>query len=136
MTDTTPADVDAEDEHMTAAEFRVAREYLGLTLRWLAEHFKVNERTPPRWESGESPVPPGIAAGLELLEEVTAVHVTVAIDACNDMRDPALLTYRTDAEYHAHHPEQPWPASWHRAVVARVAHEVSGLAIDYWTPAS
>jgi hypothetical protein len=126
----TPPDV----ERMTAAEFRVVREFLGLTLSWLAEHFKVNERTVPRWESGESPVPAGVAAELKALDAQTANTVTLAINACKNMRGPALRTYRTDADYRAHHPEFEFPASWHRAFVARVAQEVPGLVIDYWQP--
>jgi hypothetical protein len=47
------------------------------------------------------------------------------------MPDPGVLTYRSDAEYHAAHPEIPFPAAWHRAVTARVAQEVPGLAIAY-----
>ncbi|WP_331754291.1 hypothetical protein [Streptomyces sp. NBC_00826] len=50
--------------------------------------------------------------------------------------DPGVLTYRTDTEYHAAHPEIPFPASWRgtaprRAAVARIAQEVPGLAIAY-----
>lgn len=63
-----------------------------------------------------------------------AAAVDATIGALMDQPDPAVLTYRSDADYRAHHPEQSWPASWHRAVVARVAQEVPGLAIEYWTP--
>jgi hypothetical protein len=42
-----------------------------------------------------------------------------------------VYVYRSDEEYHAAHPEVPFPASWHRAVVARIAQEVPGLAIAY-----
>lgn len=123
------------DEPMTAAELRVVREFLGLTTRWLAEHLEVAERTVHRWEDGTSVVPDGVRVEVERLEEATAQVVSAAIAACNDMRDPAILTYRTDADYRRHHPEQPWEARWHRAVVARVAQEVPGLEISYWAPA-
>lgn len=119
---------------MTGAELKVVREWLGLTTRWLADHLDVAERTVHRWEMGVSPIPEGVRVEVEKLEARTAEIVSAAVDACNDARDPALLTYRTDEDYHAHHPEQPWPASWHRALVARVAHEVPGLVIDYWGP--
>lgn len=122
-------------EAMTAAELRVVREHLGLTKRWLAEHLGVRERTVDRWEEGSSPVPDGVRVEIERLEQVTAEHVGAAVAGCNDARDPALVTYRTDAEYRRHHPEQTWPASWHRAVCARVAQEVPGLVIDYWSAA-
>lgn len=123
-----------EVERMTAAELKVVREYLGLTTRWLAEHLHVAERSIHRWEMGASPIPEGVRLAVEQLEADTANVITAAVNACNDAVDPAILTYRTDEEYRTHHPEQAWPASWHRGVVARVAQEVPGLAIDYWGP--
>ncbi|GEL19323.1 helix-turn-helix domain-containing protein [Pseudonocardia asaccharolytica] len=119
---------------MTGAELRVVREHLGLTTRWLAEHLRVQERTVHRWEADVSPIPDGVRCAVEDLETRTAAVVTTAIEACLDAPDPKILTYRTDGDYQAHHPEQPWPASWHRAVVARVAGEVPGLAIEWWRP--
>jgi len=124
------------DDPMTAAEMRVVREYLGLTTRWLADHLQVAERTVHRWENAQSPIPDGVRVAIELLEQATARHVSAAVAACNDAGDPALATYRTDQDYRRHHPEQPWPAGWHRAVCARVAQEVPGLAIDYWASAA
>lgn len=120
------------DDPMTAAEMRVVREHLGLTTRWLADHLQVAERTVHRWENGQIRVPDGVRVAIEHLEQLTAQHVDAAIAACNDARDPALATYRTDQDYRRHHPEQPWPAEWHRAVCARVAQEVPGLVITYW----
>lgn len=117
---------------MTGAELKVVREWLGLTTRWLAEHLDVAERTVHRWENGDTTVPGFVQVAGEQLEAATAVIVSAAVAACKDARDPAILTYRTDKDYRAHHPDQQWPASWHRAVVARVAHEVPGLTIGYW----
>lgn len=123
---------DASLDRMTDAELKVVREHLGLTTRWLAEHLRVAERTVHRWEMGVSPIPDGVRVAVEALEQETALLVGAAADACCDAADPAMLTYRIDADYHTHHPEQLWPASWHRALVARVAHEVPGLEIVYW----
>lgn len=120
-----------EDERMTDAELKVIREYLGLTTRWLADHLGVAERTVHRWESGASPIPDGVRLEVERLEVATATAVGAAVEACMDLPDPAVVTYRTDEEYRARHPEPTWPASWHRAVVARVAEEVPGLVISY-----
>lgn len=125
--------MDAGLDLMTAAELRVVREWLGLTTRWLAEHLGVAERTVHRWEHGHSVIPDGVCAEMQRLEAVSAELVTAAVATCEDMRDPAILTYRSDDDYRAHHPEQPWPASWHRALAARVAHEVPGLTIGYWS---
>ena len=120
---------------MTAAEMRVVREHLGLTRLWLAQHLAVAERTVARWEDDVSPIPDGVRVEIERVEQATADAVTIIIEAYEDMRDPTevpLLTYRTDEDYRAHHPEVAWPASWHRAVCGRVADEVPGLTIDYW----
>jgi DNA-binding XRE family transcriptional regulator len=125
---------DPDIDRMTDAELKVVREHLGLTTRWLAEHLQVAERTVHRWEMGVSSIPDGVRVTMERLEQVTAGLVGAAVDACNDARDPTMITYRTDGDYRAHYPEQSWPASWHRALVARVAHEVPGLAIEYWAP--
>ncbi len=131
-----PDEMLPDDERMTAAEFRVVREYLGLTTRWLADRLGVQERTVQRWEAGASPIPDGVRLAIEQLEADTAQYVDQAVQALLDLPDPGLLTYRSDADYHQHHPEQPWPASWHRATVARVAERVPALVIDYWQPSS
>lgn len=122
------------DERMAGAELRVVREHLGLTTRWLAEHLGVQERTVHRWEADVSPIPDGVRCAVEDLEARTAEVVSAAAAACLDTPDPAILTYRTDADYREHHPEQPWSASWHRAVTARVAREVPGLVVGWWRP--
>jgi hypothetical protein len=43
----------------------------------------------------------------------------------------AALTYRCDMDYQAAYPDTSWPASWQRAVTARVAQEVPGLVIRH-----
>ncbi len=120
-----------EDERMTDAEFRVVREYLGLTGDWLARHLGVSPRTVRHWEQGKYPIPDGVRLEMEDLERRTSEFVSGVIEKLMDIPDPGLVTYRTDAEYHAAVPESPFPASWHRAVIARVAQEVPALAIVY-----
>lgn len=125
----------ADLDTMTDAELRVVREHLGLTGDWLAAHLHVSPRTVRHWEQGKYAIPDGVRVEIERLEAVTADAVTAGIDAYRDVDDPAevsLLTYRSDDDYHAHHPEVAWPASWHRAVCARIAHEVPGATIAYW----
>ncbi|NLG54675.1 MAG: DUF1870 family protein [Rhodococcus sp.] len=122
---------------MTPAELRVVREHLGLTGDWIADHLQVSPRTVRHWEDGKYPIPDRIRIAIEQLEQTTADVVGAGVDAYRDIPDPAtvpLITYRTDADYHTHHPEVSWPASWHRAVCARIADEVPGLTIDYWLP--
>lgn len=120
-----------EDERMTSAEFKVVREFLGLTGDWLAAHLDVSPRTVRHWEQGKYPIPDGVRLAIEGLEARTAVFVSGVIEKLMDIPDPGVVTYRTDEEYHAAHPEIGFPASWHRAVCARVAQEVPALAIAY-----
>lgn len=129
---TDPPDM-PQDERMTAAELRVVREFLGLTPEWLAEHLNVTGRTVRHWERSKYHIPDGVRLEIEDLEYRTGTFVSGVIEQLMDLPDPAVVTYRSDAEYHAAHPDVPFPASWHRAVVARVAQEVPGLSIDYPT---
>lgn len=119
------------DELMTSAELRVVREYLGLTPEWLAGHLGVSARTVRHWEAGKYAIPDGVRLEIEDLERRTGEFVSGVVEKLMDLPDPGVLTYRDDAEYHAAHPEMPFPASWHRAVVARIAQEVPALAIAY-----
>jgi hypothetical protein len=119
------------DERMTDAEFRVVREFLGVTPEWLAAHLGVSGRTVRHWEQGKYPIPDGVRLEIEDLERRTGEFIDQIIPQLLDMPEPGVITYRTDEEYHAAHPEVPFPAAWHRAVVARIAQEVPGLVIAY-----
>lgn len=130
---TDPSDM-PDDERMTAAEFRVVREFLNVTGDWLAGHLKVNPRTVRSWEQGRYPIPDGVRIEIEKLEAMTAGAVGRLVAILNDEQEPAVIVYRDDAEYAAHQPAADMCASWYRAVVARAALEVPGLVIDY--PAS
>lgn len=120
-----------EDERMTPAEFKVVREFLGLTGDWLAAHLGVSPRTVRHWERGKYAIPDGVRLAIENLEHDTGEFIGGAAEKLMDLPDPGVITYRDDAEYHAAHPESPFPASWHRAVVARIAQEVPGLSIAF-----
>ncbi|MFG2970844.1 helix-turn-helix domain-containing protein [Streptomyces sp. NPDC048288] len=119
------------DERMSAAELRVVREFLGLTPEWLASHLSVSARTVRHWEAGKYAIPDGVRLEVEDLEARTGEFVTGVVEKLMDLPDPGVITYRDDAEYHAAHPESEFPASWHRAVVARIAQDVPALAIAY-----
>lgn len=127
---TDPPDM-PEDERMTDAELKTVREFLGFTGEALAAQLGVSSRTVRHWEAGRYPIPDGVRLAVEELERYTAEFVGRAVDALLDMAEPAVLVYRNDAEYHAAVPSATLPASWHRAVVARVAQEVPGLVIAY-----
>lgn len=120
------------DDPMTPAELRVVLRWLGLPHDWLAEHLKVQDRTIRRWLAGTTPIPDWARLAIEELEAHTAAVVTAAVDALNDARDPGLVTWRSDGEFAAAHPEVDRPVSWHHQVVARIANGVSGrLEIGY-----
>jgi hypothetical protein len=120
---------------MTAAELRVVLEFLGLPQDWLAAQLDVQDRTVRRWLAGTTPIPEFVRETIESYEAATADAVTAGIDQLGDLPDPAILTFRSDDDYRQAHPDAEWPASWHRAVVARIAQEVPGLPIQYWSAA-
>lgn len=127
---TDPDDMPA-DERMTDAELRVVREHLGVSGEWLAAHLGVQGRTMRRWEAGSHPIPDGAREEIEHLEEQTAETIDRAVEQLLDVPDPTIATYRTDVDYRTAEPDGGWSAGWHRAVVARVAERVPGLAIVY-----
>lgn len=122
---------DPEIRRMTPAEFRVAREALGLSGPWLAAHLGVSDRTQRHWESGRYQIPDGVRLEIERLLADADQHVTAYIKRMREMSEPVMITYVTDEQYHAAHTDSPYPASWHRAVAARVSREVPGLSIVY-----
>ena len=126
------APAEAGASPMSGAELRCLREWLGLTTRWLADHLGVAERSVHRWESGIREVPEGVAAEVLRLSEITYGVLNGLTDQLLDVPEPGVYTYMSDADYRSHHPEQDWPASWHRALCARLADEVPGLRITYW----
>ncbi len=132
MTDPDP--VPPVGGRMTDAEFKVVREYLGLTGDWLAGHLDVDQRTVRSWEQGRYPIPDGVRLDIEDLEHRTAAFTEGVIGKLLDVAEPVVLVYRTDADYHRAVPGSAFPASWHRAVIARVAQEVPGLSIAFAEP--
>lgn len=120
-----------EEPTMTAAEFRCLREFLGLTNAWLADYLGVTERSVNRWGDGVSDVPPGVVEDMLALERIA--HDAVAFNASEFEARGATTwtTWRTDAALHAAHPDDPYPASWHRAIAARIRDRVFGLTLVY-----
>jgi DNA-binding transcriptional regulator YiaG len=119
---------------MTDAEFKVTRERLGLTTRWLADHLAVAERTVHRWEAGQQAVPGGVQDELDRLAAIAGAAVEQLEAELEQMPDPHVVTYRTDDDYRAVEPDTDWPASWHRALAARVAERRPDAAVVYRIP--
>lgn len=117
-----------EDERMTDAEFKVVREFLGVTGDWLADHLGVSPRTVRHWEQGKYPIPDGVRLAVENLESTAAQQVTATVEMLNDAPDAVIAIPRAGTDCP---PACPWPPSWHRAIAARIAQEVPGLSIIY-----
>ena len=116
---------------MNGAELQMVRAFLGLPVEWLAAQLGVQIHSIRGWEAGDKPVPGRVSLAIRDLEAATGEAVGDAIAELLDANDVAALTYRCDMDYQAAYPDTPWPASWHRAVIARVAQEVPGLVIRY-----
>ena len=122
--------------NMTAAEFRIARERLGVPGDWLATQIGVTGRTVRRWEADRAPVPEGVEADLRAVEEETAAFVAAVVEALRDDEpddDGArwVTTYASDAALVLEHPDSPWTAGWHRAAMGRVAQALPGVRVRY-----
>lgn len=118
-----------DDERMQGVELKMVREWLGFSGQWLADHLGVNSRTLRSWEQGRDPIPDGVRLEVERLEQQTGEIVGRTVATLMDAAEPGIVTYQNDEQYRQHEPDAPWPASWHRRVVARVAQEVPGLVI-------
>lgn len=113
---------------MSAAEFRAARDELGLTGGWLASHTGVTERTARRWEAGEVPVPYAVAERMhELLMEA---HEAVERKAAQAAEAHAynLVVWRSDEQLPQELRDTGYPARWHTRIAERVV-EKPGFAI-------
>lgn len=127
----------ADEDPLTAAEVRVAREYLGLTGDKMAEKLRVNPRTLRSWEHGRDQVPGRIRPEIAELKAATDAAVAKLVAGLEGSDDDTLITYRTDKEYEEamrgtswSEGLHGWSASWHRQVCARAAAQ-TGARIDY-----
>lgn len=114
---------------MSGAEFRCLREHLGVNTKWMTARLEINERTLLRWEFGRNSVREfAVAALVEIARDADELAAQLAADA-QRTGDP-VRTYRNDEEFHAEHPDSPYPASWHRAAAFRAARKV-GAELEY-----
>lgn len=127
----------ADEDPLTPAEVRIAREYLGLTGDKMAEKLGVNPRTLRSWEQGRDPIPGRIRPEIAELKAATDAAVAKLVAGLEDSDDDTLITYRTDEEYKEavrgtswSEGWHGWSASWHRQVCARAAAQ-TGARIDY-----
>nr|WP_202805976.1 DUF1870 family protein [Actinopolymorpha alba] len=124
---------------MTPVGLRVLREPLGLTEDWLAAYLCVNRRTVRAWERGHAPIPGSVRIAIEDLTQRTAAFIAEYVQQLSRVPEPNIVTFHDDADFHlarwarrwSSHPTIPFPASWHRAAVARIARRVPRLTITY-----
>ncbi len=128
--------VERDPAAMTAAEFRIARERLGVTGEWLAGKLGVADRTVRRWEADKAAIPEGAARDLEDLESATDEWIAQVLDVLRadeptDDGEWWVTTYASDAAYRLEHPGLDWPAGWHRAAMGRVAEALPGVRLRF-----
>jgi DNA-binding transcriptional regulator YiaG len=123
------------DEGMTDAELKTIREYLGLTGGWLSASLGVSARQGRKWEEGAAPIPDGVRQEIEAIQQRTAEAESWLIATLMNQHEPIAYVYRTDEDLAVANMDfGGFPASWWRAVVARVAQEMPGLPIRYPEP--
>lgn len=112
---------------MTPAELKTMREFLGLTLGWVAERASVALRTAQYWESGRQRVPAYVAQMLTDLDERIEGIIQPLVRSVTDLDHqdrPAqvvLVRYRTDADLWAFRPDMAGlPATFHAAMLSRL----------------
>ena len=127
----------ADEDPLTPAEVRIAREYLGLTGDKMAEKLGVNPRTLRSWEQGRDPIPGRIRPEIAGMKAATDAAVAKLVASVEGVDDGMLITYRSDDEYKAgvrgtawSEGWHGWSASWHRQVCARAAAQ-TGARIDF-----
>lgn len=108
---------------MNGAEFKVLRESLGLSLAWLSARWGLaSERGPKRWQEADRPIPEDRAADMErIAAHADELAERRLVDLLGQPDWPVLLVPRVDADS----PDE-FPASFHRAVAARVARRLGG----------
>jgi hypothetical protein len=119
------------EDQMTGAEFRCLREQLGLTVAWLFDYLGVGEATVNRWQDGKMNIAPGVVDDMLELEAIAAKSVAAAVARLDGTNEPLLTVPRTDAALLREHPDDTYPASWHRAIASRVRERVPGLRIEF-----
>lgn len=110
---------------MSPAEFRVLRESVGMTINGTARTLGVSERAVSYWDRGTRPVPAGVVEDVRRWIREADQLVDRCVESLAGVPGAVLVTFR-DNEY-----DGEYPASWHRAVAARVAERVPGLRITY-----
>lgn len=112
---------------MSPAELKSMREFLGLTLGWVAEQAGVAIRTAQYWESGRQRVPADVAQMLTDLDGRVEAIINPLADAVESLAPedrPAqivLLRYKSDADLWDFRPDMAGlPTSFHASMLNRL----------------
>lgn len=116
----------------TEAELRCITEQLGLSVRFLAKRWDVDEGVVRNWMKDAHRIPAWVRADVDAMVNDTEARMDALLDEL--VAGDALPTYRSDTEYYQElGQDTPYNSSWHRALVARVALEVD-VRITYAVP--
>lgn len=117
---------------MTPAEFRCKREYLGLSMAWIARALNASERSVRRWEQvGHGDVPTRAAELINQLYAGAAKSVSVLTVAQMKRRDRMGEAWKSVAiPVPLNDPAGEFPGSWFRMIAVRVA-ERTGQPLSY-----
>ena len=119
---------------ISPAQFRVMRDFLKLPQSVLAELLGVEQADVNGWESGASQTPESVGSRYSEIAALTSFNVEENVRRLSSGSEDTMATYRSDADFWAAHPDMmPYPASWQRGVVGRVAEQFPGLSIGYNT---
>jgi hypothetical protein len=133
---------------MTPADVKTIRESLGVSAQWLATAVRVDQRTVRRWEDGAIPLRADVVDLLIRLDVQMAADIAAEVDrilaslgavagadpvsvldSLSPEDWPVLEIPRVDADVTS---DGELPASYHRAVAARVRRQLgSRLCLIY-----
>lgn len=109
---------------LTGAEFRIARQDLGLTTEWIAEQLGVAHRTVQRWNDGVSRVSAIGAEQMTAWTEYADAQIDAWVERITDETNPVLVVPRVGEH-------DGWPASWWCSLAARIIEAVPGCRAVY-----
>ncbi|GAB3863348.1 hypothetical protein GCM10028801_30760 [Nocardioides maradonensis] len=103
---------------LSGAEFRISREFIGLSREAFADHLGVKQQLVAQWDQGRSRVPPGVESELARLRSQSDVLATQLAD---DVRTGRRQLLRVPMGV---------SGAFQRAVVGRVLRLVA-VEVDY-----
>jgi hypothetical protein len=112
---------------MRPAEFRCAREFLGLPVYWVATQLGVHAQTVYAWERRGAKIPSSYASDFLTKELAIAAQTvgTLTLEWTKQKGDTPLPVPAADPI------EGRYPAAYYRQIASRVAERLTHVGIDY-----